>query len=110
MAAVVATDEWTRRSLTVARSTQLASKRLAWLWRMVWSDARLGRPRRRQRRDTVAEVKGDVTALETTVSTFGDLVNNKEILNLPLVTVDSKQAGSRFVKQIGRAHSELQSL
>ena len=84
-------------------STPSASKRLAWLWRMVWSDARLGRPRRRQRRDTVAEVKGDVTALETTVSTFGDLVNNKEILNLPLVTVDSKQAGSRSVKRVSPA-------
>jgi hypothetical protein len=91
------------RSETVAMSTPSASKRLAWLWRMVWSDAPLGRPRRRQRRDTVAEVKGDVTALETTVSTFGDLVNNKEILNLPLVTVDSRQAGSRSVKRISPA-------
>ena len=51
----------------------------------------------------VAEVEGDVTALETTVSTFGDLVNNKEILNLPLVTVDSRQAGSRSVKRISPA-------
>jgi hypothetical protein len=94
------------RSETVAMSTPSASKRLAWLWRMVWSDAPLGRPRRRQRRDTVAEVKGDVTALETTVSTFGDLVNNKEILNLPLVTVDSRQAGSRSVKRISPAWFE----
>jgi hypothetical protein len=32
------------------------------------------------------EVKGDVSAIETTVSTFSDLVNNAEILNLPLNT------------------------
>src|ERR1017187_626633 len=35
MAAVVAMDEWPRRSLTVARSTPFSSRRLAWLWRTV---------------------------------------------------------------------------
>src|ERR1035437_5857677 len=44
MAAVVATDEWPRRSLTVAMSTPFSSRRDAWLWRTVWSDAPFRRP------------------------------------------------------------------
>ena len=57
MSAVVRTDEWPMRSETVARSTPFSSRRLAWLWRTVWSDAPLGRPKRRQSRDTVADTE-----------------------------------------------------
>jgi hypothetical protein len=39
MAAVVATDEWPRRSPTAAMSTPLSSRRDAWLWRTTRSDA-----------------------------------------------------------------------
>src|ERR1035438_827702 len=55
MAAVVATDEWPRRSLTVAMSTPLSSRRDAWLWRTVWRLAPLGSLSVRQSLETVPD-------------------------------------------------------
>src|ERR1035437_1904013 len=57
MAAVVATDEWPRRSLTVAMSTPFSSRRDAWLWRTVWSDAPLGSFSVRQSLETVPDTE-----------------------------------------------------
>src|ERR1035437_5253979 len=57
MAAVVATDEWPRRSLTVAMSTPFSSRREAWLWRTVWSDAPLGSFSDRQSLETVPDTE-----------------------------------------------------
>src|ERR1035437_9269 len=55
MAAVVATDEWPRRSLTVARSTPFSNRRLAWPWRAVWMLAPLGSFSVRQSLETVPD-------------------------------------------------------
>jgi hypothetical protein len=45
------------RSEMVASPAPSSSSRLAWVWRTVWSDAPLGSPKRRQTRDTVAEIE-----------------------------------------------------
>jgi hypothetical protein len=57
MSAVVRTDEWPIRSETVVRATPFSSRMLAWLWRTVCNDDPLGRPNRRQIRDTVTRAR-----------------------------------------------------
>jgi hypothetical protein len=57
MSAVVRTDEWPRRAVTVAKSTPSASRRLAGLCRRMSSDAPLGRPAFLQTRDTVDDTE-----------------------------------------------------
>ena len=57
MSAVTRMDEWPSRADTVGRSTPFANRTDAWLWRSVWRLAPLGSPRRRQRRETDAEIE-----------------------------------------------------
>src|ERR1039458_2555999 len=68
MAAVVATDEWPRRSLTVAMSTPFSSRRDAWLWRTVWSDAPLGSFSVRQSLETVPDYSRSIPRQTTALA------------------------------------------
>src|ERR1017187_7514210 len=68
MSAVVATDEWPRRSLTVARFTPFSSRRLAWLWRTVWSDAPLGSFSVRQSLETVPDYSRSIPRQTTALT------------------------------------------
>src|ERR1035437_5220971 len=68
MAAVVATDEWPRRSLTVAMSTPFSSRRDAWLWRTVSRDAPLGSPSIRQSLETVPDYSRSIPRQPTALA------------------------------------------
>src|ERR1035437_8660933 len=68
MAAVVATDEWPRRSLTVAMSTPFSSRRDAWLWRTVSRDAPLGSPSIRQSLETVPDYSRSIPRQTTALA------------------------------------------
>src|ERR1035441_6984364 len=68
MAAVVAADEWPRRSLTVAMSTPFSSRRDAWLWRTVWSDAPLGSFSVRQSLETVPDYSRSIPRQTTALA------------------------------------------
>ena len=61
-------DEWPRRSLTVARSTPFSSRRLAWLWRTVWSDAPLGSFSVRQSLETVPDYSRSIPRQTTALA------------------------------------------
>jgi hypothetical protein len=56
------------RSEMVARPAPSSSSRLAWVWRTVWSDAPLGRPRRRQIRDTVEDIELGISGVPSALA------------------------------------------